>query len=1428
MFYRLGSGLRGCVRGAIFLMILPGIAAWGHGHTSSTTPQSVGCVATAWRPKPSATLPQPSDRLQRPAAMAQPAAINSGATAPPTVDPGEETPQTHARVPIKLGSIDAISGEMHVRIPLGPAMPGRLKLGFNYAYDSQNGLQMLIGGDFRPVVWPSRTQKHISYSVVVQGEAWEFARAYQVTAINNLSPSQLLSKYGIDNGQAEAQAYLDSLSQTNPGIGNYALDPPTDIQGYQSMDGKRLLLMAQWHCHLIGTPETTSDGIVPVGQRMAVIDGQNFIWTNGQGVSHFQTIWGDHLVVTETDLTNNQWPPRNTDFTYRGGSIVISDVNHSDRSLILNITDAQLDVTNTFGLPTAEMKGKIYLQQRQDSDGGIAPPPLFDFGFVPTVMTETASNGETRTTNFEWYPVNSIYLMNYHYPNALKSVTYPNGLQESFTYSQRDYAHLSDFAFSPDTGGWVGFNPNPAYSVGGLPVAAVDQVAQVKGGQGTCVKFQRVIPAWQVSANPGGWGWSQKDHVTTIQSYATPDGSGPYRSIKLIHPSFAGVGGNNAWGGPGASTDQILAAYLFSTSSVVKAEFFDSSNVLYRTVDYSNWSFRSYFNSDGGVFFTVPSLTAGGPTQVVSLPLTPEPTTVAITEPGLPAHTKALSNWDHFGYAQTFLDGKDGLQEAGTTTQITQILGQGLDLLVTGETRFLDGPSIPDLRSGATSHFQIAQTGTSFDSMDRLLQTSTSTGTILTGEIRSYAGTNPQPTETTQLAATVGQVVWTPQGSIQVPPAPFSFSGKVGKLFDYGSGPDFLLNSETDKLTGRTTAYQYDGLGRVISVTDPDGIITTTDYDAWGRAASTSRLVKGGIGAVTTLHTYDPAGLWSKETLQAEGHSLATTTIYDAWGRVIQAVKPDGSHRESVYDGWGELMSQTPWLKLGQAAFGSTQWSYDGKGRVTKQVDPKGRVVMTAPSDPAWSDAEGGVVTTVLDDRGYPSTGVKDLLGQQRTLLDKNGQRASFTYDPYGHLAQVQFGTQNRRFSYNELGWLMSRTDPEEGTTTYTGFTIAGTPTSTYLYGRNGGGYTYLWTNLDEKGRVSQVQDMLSETILRTFHYDPTHPTWVTGIDDYQPNGGVHEVYGYDALGRMTAKQITDETGQSFMVSRVLDSLGNVKSLTYPSGGSHPAETLLFAYDAFMRPTDATLGMLRGHMDYDRVAGTSVADTLTYGNGAQTVSVTDKNELSRVTHLLGGQAIEDSALTWTAGGLLLGRGNDTFGYDRLGRLLSTTVQGVQGESLTQAFGYDMYGNRTQSSVSLAGGGVSPEALSWTAAYDGTNSLPSKVVAPSGASLQTGAQYDAFGRLSQVWAVPGQSGTMASWVYDSQGRVVQENGTRFLLDASGLRFRRVHPDGRFEYVVYGFDRDPLSTFGSVAPPAQPAVAHAPTRTAPSRRSPQHAR
>ena len=99
-------------------------------------------------------------------------------------------------------------------------------------------------------------------------------------------------------------------------------------------------------------------------------------------------------------------------------------------------------------------------------------------------------------------------------------------------------------------------------------------------------------------------------------------------------------------------------------------------------------------------------------------------------------------------------------------------------------------------------------------------------------------------------------------------------------------------------------------------------------------------------------------------------------------------------------------------------------------------------------------------------------------------------------------------------------------------------------------------------------------------------------------VVEYQKNGTLTETYGYDALGSYTSKTVGDGT-RSFQVSRTFDSLGNLRTLTYPAGPGRASQTAAWQYDSFLRPVVVKFdGKDRAHMVYDPGTGSKSADSL--------------------------------------------------------------------------------------------------------------------------------------------------------------------------------------------------------------------------------------
>lgn len=549
-----------------------------------------------------------------------------------------------------------------------------------------------------------------------------------------------------------------------------------------------------------------------------------------------------------------------------------------------------------------------------------------------------------------------------------------------------------------------------------------------------------------------------------------------------------------------------------------------------------------------------------------------------------------------------------------------------------------------------------------------------------------------------------------------------------------------------------------------------------------------------------------------------------TTTILDTLGRVTEVDYPDGSHQKVHFNAWGEAYEKTGMVKSGESDYWSTS-GFDDKGRLTWEKDPKTRVICTYPDEPIWKaitsgdgNAVEGTVFRIVDNRNNSRYDILDLLGALRATITENDEMVKFQYDAFGNLSLVDNNGQQRKYEYNGGGWLVSRTEPEEGKTVFSDFTPLGSPRGSRKYGLNSTGNATVEIQVDARNRPTRVLQKLNgvtqvDRLYGTYREDFSVPSYISEV---QPNGRVLETYDYDSLGRVKSRTIQDlETLKSFRIERTLDALGNPVLLKFP-GANEAVQTETREYDSVFRLKHVKLnGQLRGTMEYRTENGHPV-ELLTLGNGASTTQTFENGQVSSVKHVaLAGSAwmptgIETYTVTWDPSGRMTGRGSDAFGYDAEGRLNYAKSVNFDGFTIEQWFAFDRYGNRTVNKSTPSGTGIIPEELmNWTAVYNQgsnrTNQLPGTVTASNGtSSLITGAVYDNFGRITDVLAVPNNQTRFAtSWGYDPSGRVIAEQvegvRTQYVLDGLGLRFKRINVDGSGVYTVYGFDREPLTTF-----------------------------
>jgi RHS repeat-associated protein len=201
---------------------------------------------------------------------------------------------------------------------------------------------------------------------------------------------------------------------------------------------------------------------------------------------------------------------------------------------------------------------------------------------------------------------------------------------------------------------------------------------------------------------------------------------------------------------------------------------------------------------------------------------------------------------------------------------------------------------------------------------------------------------------------------------------------------------------------GARVAYQmqYDGLGRNVATTRPDGSGATTSY--YGTSSTEVEQGPGGVGDATAAsRTYrrDGAGNLVAVLEHTDQGDHTTTYGHDVSGRVVLVTDADGVVTSLQHDGAGNRTNITR---------GTRSWSYG--------YDHDGNVVTVVAPHAANADPLAYTTSVVYDVIGRPTSriqGSRDLTSAE--VLAYGQGNASWTYDTgyagIGKLATATVGT---------------------------------------------------------------------------------------------------------------------------------------------------------------------------------------------------------------------------------------------------------------------------------------------------------------------------------------------------------------------------------------------------------------------------------
>ena len=648
-----------------------------------------------------------------------------------------------------------------------------------------------------------------------------------------------------------------------------------------------------------------------------------------------------------------------------------------------------------------------------------------------------------------------------------------------------------------------------------------------------------------------------------------------------------------------------------------------------------------------------------------------------------------------------------------------------------------------------------------------------------------------------------------------------------------------------DAVRRRVQTYQYDRLGRMISMTDGNGNVT--QYEYWERSSRVSRLItpEGAVfqyrynqieqcmaiqsDAGEVQFGYTKLGA---RALEIDPLGNTTRYRYDLLSNLIAKVLPnqydektgDGSCYRYEYDAMDHRVSSTD--PLGNV-FATP---YDTAGRLAMEVNPN-------TYDPATRSGQGIRYEYDTDDRRikviYPDGGIRrlkyDALGNLVKVIEPeqydakadDGPGYVYRYDAAGRLKEIVSpdGVVEKRYVYDLRGLVVKEISAEGYLAGETDETRIGT---LYAYNRAG------WL-LEKREPVSRAEDGAVQYRLTQYVYDTNgnrteEKRFLSFQDGESARGSIHTLtFGYDKQNRLV---------------RVSDGLGAVVRYEYDSLNRRTRETRLLS-EGLTQRVDYHYDPAGRLIEVEQSADQE-------GCGSQFASTRyeyDRNgNITRIQLPTGGEILReyDAANRLTAERHreeASGIDNRTqFGYDAAGNLVEITdnlgrktriaydllnreIRRIERDGGVQRTVYDRNGQVVRL---IRPNEYDPETDSgdgFQFTYDAQGRVLT-VLSPDGHVLQSNT-YDADGRLLQRLdgvgsgvkyeydlagaqrRIVSMGGASQELEYDARGRItgiVDGNGseTKYLLDEWGRITGVVKADGSTERYAYNFAGDMVSS------------------------------
>lgn len=543
----------------------------------------------------------------------------------------------------------------------------------------------------------------------------------------------------------------------------------------------------------------------------------------------------------------------------------------------------------------------------------------------------------------------------------------------------------------------------------------------------------------------------------------------------------------------------------------------------------------------------------------------------------------------------------------------------------------------------------------------------------------------------------------------------------------------------------------YNARGQVTQIQDPNGIITTYNYDPVDGNLITITQDPGGINAVTQID-YDAYGNPDSIT-DANNHT--TTILYDELNRIKELTNPLNYLTKFTYEPSGDVKKIERQADESRVLFQTTQLTYDEAQRLRTMTDPLNRVTSFEYDDngnmESVLDAEGNFTGYSYDARNLLDTvtdanspsGITDYdydpNRNLRQIIDANFNPTDYLYDGFDRLIRQTYADVSfHQYLYDKNSNLTNHKTPSEAENVYN-----------------------IVFEYDSLNRLFTVNYLLSPELNKTFMYD-------VGSRLTEANTTAAQLsFTYDNLNRVDINTST-LNAVPYTLDYDYDKVNNQTGLIYPSG-----KDVEYTYDHNDRLEDILVNStVMTHYRYDPLDRILSKEYRNIPAPQKTTYQFDfANQLKDVLNELtsGPDISRYQYPTYDLVGnrkqMVAPNGTHNYSYNDIYEL--TNVTGAQ----THDFDYDIVGNRlTADAIPYVPNNLnqyeSVDSVTYT--YDGNGNLTNdglrtfnfddqnRLSSATNGSIISAYEYDAFNRRVSKTV----DGITTYYVYD-QNEVIAE-------------------------------------------------------------------